>query len=296
MLKKLIRGEPIVRPDEVRAAREANGWSVEQMADTLWVSPLEVVAWEAGSFSPSRDESDWIRWHARMAVRDRAYGPGGIQPCAWTANQAGRLAAHDRRGAHPSDVDWKHLAVHASGCDACRRAAELDAALPPIPSPVEDPATRLWRRVDSLPWPLTLAVQLGVAAVVAGVIVVLGAALEWLQAPSGEFSLSAMPFLLLVAGAAAFLLLDRPLRGAAISHPHLVRYLRTTGVLFTMLVAWLALSGVGLFAEPSVWIVTAIATLPLSWAVGATQEEGNPPPDPSALPARDVVEAGRYEH
>jgi DNA-binding XRE family transcriptional regulator len=281
MTLSLMRTRPIAGPDEIRAAREANGWSVEQMADAMWVSPLEVVAWEAGSFAPSRQESGWIRWHARMAERDRAYGPGGIQPCAWTASQPAR---HDHRGAHPSDLDWKYLAVHASRCDACRRAAELDAALPPIPSPFEDPATLLWRRIDALPWTYTLAVHSGVAAAIAGALVVLTDAFVWLQDPAEGFSLSATPFLVLMAGAEAFLLLDRPLRDAASRHPHLVGYLRTAAVLCTMLTAWLALEGAELFADAWVWIVTGIVTLLLGWAVGEMQEDRNPPRVPSPRP------------
>ncbi|HEU4884978.1 MAG TPA: helix-turn-helix transcriptional regulator [Longimicrobium sp.] len=278
MTMKLMRTPPITGPDEIRAAREANGWSVEQMADVMWVSPLEVVAWEAGSFPPSRQESGLIRWHAQMAERDRAYGPDGIQPCAWIASQAAR---DDTPGAHPSNLDWKYLAAHASRCDACRRAAELDAALPPIPSPIEDPATLLWRRIDALPWPYTLAVHSGVAAALAGFAVLLGYAFIWLQDPAESVSLSATPFLVLMSGAEAFVLLDRPLRDTAARHPFLVGYLRTAGVLVTMLVAWLALSGVELFGDAWVWIVTGIVTALLGYAAGEMQEDRNPPSVPS---------------
>jgi transcriptional regulator with XRE-family HTH domain len=52
--------------EQVRAVREARGWTVEQLADEVHASPLEVSAWEAGAVRVPPEQTERIRWFLDM--------------------------------------------------------------------------------------------------------------------------------------------------------------------------------------------------------------------------------------
>ena len=45
----MIIGRRNADPAAVRELRERRGWRLEQMADAVWATPLEVAAWEVGT-------------------------------------------------------------------------------------------------------------------------------------------------------------------------------------------------------------------------------------------------------
>jgi transcriptional regulator with XRE-family HTH domain len=128
------RGKPATGADEVRALRDELGWTQEQLADAVEVSPLEVSAWEAGAVSVGPDDVVALARVAWRERRERAWDAAGARPCARGADVRARreemLRADDWDGVLRTD---ELLQAHQKRCAACKRAAAVERALGPIP-------------------------------------------------------------------------------------------------------------------------------------------------------------------
>ncbi|HEY0016076.1 MAG TPA: helix-turn-helix transcriptional regulator [Longimicrobium sp.] len=273
MAKAIVRGAGTeMRPDEVRAARQANGWNVEELADALWVTPLEAEAWEAGSVAPSPREARWIRWHAQMGVRDRALADAGLNPCAWVRE---RLAQRppERRGNHLSDPPGPEIALHVEQCSACCARPLPDLWRSPVPEPprsdtegIADWLIRRWRSAGQLSlWPRLLA-RVIVPAGLLGAGLLLMENYGW--ADDG-FNLPLEAFLAYFAGYLALLVSGRPLRNFAKDHPYLAWQVRTAAVLYSMLVVCGSVAESLTLNDPGVWVLTGIFSLMIGGVAGA---------------------------
>ncbi|HEV3051858.1 MAG TPA: hypothetical protein VGX50_16240 [Longimicrobium sp.] len=247
-----------VQPDEVRATRRVNGWSVEDLADVLRVSPQQVEAWEAGSLAPEPEEVGWIRWHWVMGLRDCAMAAVGVAPCPWTRAVQARPAA-DRRGSHPSDLARPGLARHVAACPVCRPLAEAG-----VQGFLADPVRWLagrWRAAGHLPLRARITTRVLVPGGVIGLLGVLGS-----EGAEG----SPVPFvaaLACFAGYLAFLVIHRPLLSLAKNHLYLAWQAGFAAVLFTMLAVVGAFLDVAL-ADPGTWIFTGGIALVLGGLMG----------------------------
>lgn len=274
MIKSLVgrADRPGMRPDEVRAAREANGWSTEEFADALWVSPLEAEAWEAGSVTPSAQEAAWIRWHAEMGVRDRALAEAGLNPCAWVRDRLAQYPA-ERRGSHPSDRNRPEIALHVEQCAACCPRPLPDLWRSPVPEPprsdtegVTDWLLGRWKSAEHLPfWPRLMA-RVIVPAGLLGAGLLIFEAYGWLD---NGFDLPLAAFLTCFAGYLAFLLTGRPLRTLAKDHPYLAWQGRTAAILYSMLVVCGSVAESLTLNDPIVWLLTGFFSLLIGGVAGA---------------------------
>jgi hypothetical protein len=71
----LSPGSDVASAEQVRAAREGRGWTLDEMADAVHASPLEVAACEAGTIRPPEKQgSGWFPAPARAASATRS-GP-----------------------------------------------------------------------------------------------------------------------------------------------------------------------------------------------------------------------------
>lgn len=122
--------QPVMQPHEVRALRDEFGWTQEQLAEAAGVSPLEVSAWEAGAVFVCLDDAIRLEEAARRERRERAWDAADARPCGWGTDVRARL---ERAG---EDIDFElieELDKHAKQCALCRRAAEVEKSLPPVP-------------------------------------------------------------------------------------------------------------------------------------------------------------------
>jgi hypothetical protein len=290
-------------PQEVRAAREANGWSLEEFADALWVSPLEVEAWEAGSVVPSREQEEWIRWHGEMGLRDRAFAEAGLTPCAWVRD---RVAGYPpgRRGSHPSDIARPGIALHVQRCRACCPSSLTEMLRSRAPEPPLGEYTgrpdwlfAKWRSTERLPLAERIVWRvLAPAGLLAGSMLLL----ETTTWKDDGFDLPLTPFLIFLAGHLVLLLTSRPLRAFGKDHPLIAWQVRTAAVLGSMLLMWAGLvEGVEL-TDPGALSLAALISALIGGAAGAivvdyraeggypeTVEPTPPPRDPASHPVRE---------
>jgi hypothetical protein len=274
MMKTVMRRSagPGMPPEEIRAAREVNGWSAEEFADVLWVTPLEVQAWEAGAVTPAVEEARWIRWHAEMGARDRALADAGLRPCAWV-QQRRALYPVDRRGSHPSDFVGREIELHVTQCPACGALPMAELRRVPMPEPPRqeregwaDWFVRHWRAAEHLPLGQRFGVRVLVpAGLLAAGMLMLGP--SWVEA--GEVSLPWIGFLTWFAGYHAFLVGGPPLRGVADEHPWLVWQARTAAVLYSMLVVYGSAAESLALDDPGVWVMTGFFSLIIGGVAGA---------------------------
>jgi transcriptional regulator with XRE-family HTH domain len=126
--------QPVMRPEEVRALRDELGWTQEQLADAVGVSPLEVSAWEAGAVSVVLSDAETLGRVAKRERGERAWNAAGARPCAWGVDTRARiesLTAADNWD--PLFETAELLRKHQASCALCRRAAEVEQSLPPVP-------------------------------------------------------------------------------------------------------------------------------------------------------------------
>lgn len=136
-------------PGQVRAVREERGWTLDEMADAVHASPLEVAAWEAGTLRPPEKQEAWVRWliahdawHARVI-------DAGLPQCRWVQAHAPDLHAQDLEQRF---LDWHinnaSLAHHVESCDACMAVRDFARRTPPNPAPPGDDFDRLSARYE----------------------------------------------------------------------------------------------------------------------------------------------------
>jgi transcriptional regulator with XRE-family HTH domain len=163
---------PSAGPGGIARAREAAGWSREELADVLGVSPMEVAALErdAHAFSPyQRAHFLWRIQHAHYE-RQLAEHSG----CGWLPQHRAHLDELARRGHQGAGWAARRVLTHRAECALCQGAIR---DLPPAPREPLSPGVR--GRIAGLsPW-LRLPVEAGViglwAAAVSGLFLALGA-------------------------------------------------------------------------------------------------------------------------
>ncbi|HEX6912925.1 MAG TPA: helix-turn-helix transcriptional regulator, partial [Longimicrobium sp.] len=122
--------------EEVRRARVSRGWTVEEMADAVHASPLEVAAWEAGTVCPPEEQEAWIRWLAASDDWCAGVVEAGLSGCAWVREHAPDLherILYDR--ARTWAVERDDVNIHYAACRACQAVWHLAQRLPPPPEP-----------------------------------------------------------------------------------------------------------------------------------------------------------------
>lgn len=123
------RDEP-VPPEEIQAAREALGWSQEQLAEAVGVLAAEVAAWESGAIAVSPYQRDLVRWHLESAAR----GEQRPQRCAWWQAQEPRWTQLEGIGPHFARRARVEQQAHQRECPECERAAALVRDMPRPPA------------------------------------------------------------------------------------------------------------------------------------------------------------------
>jgi transcriptional regulator with XRE-family HTH domain len=121
---------PGIRPasmsaDEVRAVREARGWTVEQLADAVHASPLEVSAWEAGAVRVPPEQTERIRWFLDMDEWNAAVARARRE-CAWVGEHAPFV--YEKMCDDVSGTWFAEnvkVREHVMGCATCRAAVDL---------------------------------------------------------------------------------------------------------------------------------------------------------------------------
>lgn len=127
---RLKRG---IEPSTVRAVRERRGWTLEQMANEVWASPLEVAAWEAGSIRVPEEQAWRIRALTAMDERYAALIAAELPTCAWADANLPGLAERLCFGPYPVDLDLPSQR-HLGECGTCRSVLR-SARMLQVPSP-----------------------------------------------------------------------------------------------------------------------------------------------------------------
>lgn len=205
---------------EVRRVRVSRGWTVEEMADAVHASPLEVAAWEAGTIGLPEEQEAWIRWLAASDDWCAGVVAAGLPGCAWVREHAPDLherILYDRSGNWAVERD--DVSVHYASCGACRSVGQLAQRLSPPPEPPGDDfhtvQARYGRWVKRLPGWLRYPVQV---AVWVGIVLCLGTIPE----PDSGWRATAAGLLLgAVAGTSLFVAVRAKFDAASSRHPFL---------------------------------------------------------------------------
>jgi transcriptional regulator with XRE-family HTH domain len=120
-------GRKELSPGMLRAFRERRGWTLEQMADEVWASPMEVAAWEAGTVRVPPEQLRRIRG---IATEDRrrdvelGWGHGRLPGCGWADAHAPGL--HDILLDEPGAVESSPaVQQHLETCAECQRVLQF---------------------------------------------------------------------------------------------------------------------------------------------------------------------------
>jgi transcriptional regulator with XRE-family HTH domain len=120
----------------VRTFRERRGWTLEQMADAVWASPLEVAAWEAGTVRVPAEQARRMREiderDRRREAAERARAAQRLPGCRWADANAPGL--HEILFHEPREVESNLLVQrHLESCAECRHVLEQGRAEPVRP-------------------------------------------------------------------------------------------------------------------------------------------------------------------
>ncbi|HEX6040722.1 helix-turn-helix transcriptional regulator [Longimicrobium sp.] len=144
-------------PAAVRALRERHGWTLEQMADATWATPLEVAAWEAGTVRVPPAQAVRLR---ELAAVDRlrrsapSPSPRWMLSCAWADEHVPGL--HELLWYEPREAESNpQVRAHLEGCPVCREVREegrAQRALAPASAPEPERSVgHLGYGVDAIP-------------------------------------------------------------------------------------------------------------------------------------------------
>ncbi|HEU0302709.1 MAG TPA: helix-turn-helix transcriptional regulator [Longimicrobium sp.] len=165
-------------PASIRSAREAAGWTQDELADLLGVLPVEITAWEAGSIALSPYEGELIRWKIANALYEERLPRHPPEECAWLSGRRPQLDRLKER--RPWRAGWvaRTIAAHQRECPVCQRAQALAGGLPPRPLPPVAPGLLSW--VSRLPTGLRVPVKAAGIGVAVGISVALMSVPDWL--------------------------------------------------------------------------------------------------------------------
>jgi hypothetical protein len=144
-------GPDTVSAEQVRAVREAQGWTVEQMADVVHASPLEVSTWEAGAVRVPPEQTERIRWYIDMDEWNAAVARVRGEPCAWVRQHVPHL--YEIMFIDVAGITWysqsAEIRVHLARCATCQatwRQAERLGGRPREPDDAPDTWRTRYRR------------------------------------------------------------------------------------------------------------------------------------------------------
>jgi transcriptional regulator with XRE-family HTH domain len=145
----------VASAEQVRALRERRGWTMEQMADEVHASPLEVSAWEAGVVAVPSKQALLIRWHTERAAWGEALHAAQERTCPWVRENAPDLYEQIfRKPAGSRYTRDEPVRTHLAGCARCNevwKEAQHIGGFPAKP----DTSDSLWARyqhwADRLP-------------------------------------------------------------------------------------------------------------------------------------------------
>jgi transcriptional regulator with XRE-family HTH domain len=140
----------------LRERRQRQGWTVEQLADEVHASPLELSAWEAGVVRVPAGQALRIQWMEDVDLWHAAREAAAARACPWVRENAPDL--YERMFGDPAGswhADSALTRQHLAGCATCqdvwKRAQEAGGfPVEPDMSP-EGPRTRFDRWVARLP-------------------------------------------------------------------------------------------------------------------------------------------------
>ncbi|HEX6040723.1 helix-turn-helix transcriptional regulator [Longimicrobium sp.] len=176
-------------PDEIVRAREAAGWSRDQLADAAGALPVEVAAWESGTIRLRPHEAEVVRWKIAWTLHEQAHRPPS--GCGWMTRHRDRLNLYRQTSASLASRAERAMAEHRKTCDICQTAYDPDARSAPLPPPAR--GVRGWferaaRVVERLPTWLRVPVKLASALTFAAGTGALWHLLELLANPSKSWS------------------------------------------------------------------------------------------------------------
>jgi transcriptional regulator with XRE-family HTH domain len=145
----------VASAEQVRALRELRGWTVEQLADEVHASPLEVSAWEAGKVRVPSRQALLIRWHTERAAWSEALRTAQERTCPWVRENAPDLYEQlFRKPAGSRYTRDEPVRAHLAGCARCsdvRNEAQRIGGFPAKPDTSGSLRARYWRWVERLP-------------------------------------------------------------------------------------------------------------------------------------------------
>lgn len=305
---KLRDSAVAIRADEVRALRDEFGWTQEQLADSVGVSPLEVSAWEAGSLPVDPGQAVEIARERCRALRERGVAAAGLEPCAWAAAMGDlhtRLQKQERL--RVASAVHARIERHRKRCPACRAVAEVERSIPepqpPLPHTPAGWIARIGRVAQVLPEPFgrIAAMALLSAAALCGISLFM-----YIDEPSKGFPLPTSHFLVGMAGFSSLVLVGRLLGDLYDDHPYWAGFLHSAAVTAAAgaTLAWRAGWSLG---SPALWICVALAAGVCSFFLGVVEDDardeerwafeaGGAAGGGEVDDIRNVAEAGRYEH
>lgn len=262
-------------PEAVRAAREAFGWTHEQVADAMGVLPAEVAAWESGAITVAPYDAAMMRWHMELAAYDAALPRS---QCCWIRANKERLERMARTGPRSAVGAIEEMVAHVRECAECTRAKALLRDVPPAPEPPLKPGFRGWRdawyrRVDRLPAWLRVPLRTAESLLWLGVVYLGIELLDFVAEPSEGFHLSLAVFLGWFAGITWFMFLSNLLQPVSDRHPYVGGQLVGAGVAIPANLV-LGLFGITNPAHAGSWALPLIIGAAAGWILGQSEQEG----------------------
>lgn len=268
LIRRSREREP-ASPEAIRAAREAFGWTQEQVADEMGVLPAEVAAWESGAIAVAPFDAAMMRWRMELAVYEAALPRS---ECYWMRANEERLARMEEVGLHSARRAARERAAHVRECTECMRvqAALRDAA--PRPERPLQPGLDRWldayiRRVERLPAWLRLFLRAAAVLLLGGVMYLGVKLLLLLDDPSDGLDASLQEFMLVSAGFAWFVYLSDRLASLSDRRPYLAWQLIAAGVVIPGNVV-LGLLGHTNPGDAGSWVLPLIISVAAGWVCG----------------------------
>ena len=140
-----------VSPEQVRSVLQARGWTVEQFADAVHASPLEVSAWEAGAVRVPPEQAERIRWFVEMDEWNAKVARVWGERCDWVREHVPHL--YEIMFIDVKGITWysrseeirEHVAVCAT-CQSMWEQARRTGGRPPEPADAPDTWRTRYRR------------------------------------------------------------------------------------------------------------------------------------------------------
>lgn len=271
---KLRDSAVVIRSGDVRALRDEFGWTLEQLADAVGVSPLEVSAWEAGALTMDPGQAAQIARERCRALREQAVAAAGLEPCAWAATMGDlctRLKDEER--------NWVTGAVrarierHRKRCPACRAIAEVERSIPepqpPLPYTPAGWIDRCGRAAQRLPKPFEAIAMVALM----GALSLFGMSLFLhVGEPWREFQLPVSTFLVGMAGFSSLVLTGKVLEDLYDDHPYPAGFLHSAAV-FAAAGATLAWRQGWSLPSPALWICALLAAAVCGFFLGVVEDD-----------------------